>query len=276
MGSSRPQLLAFTWESFEKFVMYRKKLKVLFHEDCLFPGMSNDSIEYANSKGFQVTESKPNIGLGLAMDLMFKKTKAEYVLYLQDDWEFELPVDLDRILHIMDNHQEINCVTFNKYRNMKKLDGFEDKEYIFDNQRFCIYGGWQFLPGVWRMSKVREKWRVREIRPEGYFQNSFGTHNQRLNHEFLEKNVGAYMLGGMGQYRYVRHIGNTWRMADWRMKHGKPGGTLHWEFMNIKRDRAPWLGEMPERPMNHDIKLNSEGQKFLEGQEKYIKERYNG
>ncbi len=172
----------------------------------------------------------------------------------------------------------INCVTFNKYRNMKPghhEDGFDDKDYNFDGMPMTIYPGWQFLPGVWRMSKVREKWRVRQNRPEGYYQNAFGSHEQRRDRSYCEKTIGAYMYGPLGDYRYVRHIGTTWRMADWQLKNGKPTGVKRWEFQAIERDRAPWLQELPGRPLNSNIKLDEKGKEILKTKPAHIQRIYN-
>ena len=88
----------------------------------------------------------------------------------------------------------------------------------------------------------------------------------------MEDTIGAYFYGGFGEYRYVRHIGGTWRMADWQRQNNKPGGVVHWEFVNVKRDRSPWLGEFVERPLNKDIKLTDEGKKIYEQQPEHIKE----
>lgn len=278
-GSSRPNLLPFTYKSFQDKVenlVENTNIRKLFHEDYVFDDKSNKSVEYMKSKGFEVITHKPFIGLGWAMrDMILNRTESPYIFYLQDDWEFERFVDLDRILWTMEKHPKINCITFNKYRNMKPTD-FEDKEYDFDSMKTCIYNGWQFLPGVWRTQFTKSKWNrhgTRKERPEGFWQNVFGTHKERLNHKFLEDNVGAYMYGGMGEYRYVKHIGNTWRMAEWRRQGNKTGsGEIHWDFINLKRDRAPWLPPLEKRPMNQDIKLSNEGLKIYEKQDEHIKE----
>ena len=87
------------------------------------------------------------------------------------------------------------------------------------------------------------------------------------------------MLGGLGEYRIVRHIGGTWRMADWRMDQvstqpPKPAGVKHWEFMNVERDRAPWLPPLEKRPLNPRIGLTEKGKKILESKPEHIQEIY--
>jgi len=228
----------------------------------------------AKKYGIDIIERhKPNIGLGPAMDFMFNKhIKSQYLLYLQDDFEFERPIELDRVLWTMDNHSKINLINFSHYKNVRLTD-FTSREIPFFGLKMCSYNGWTFTPGIWRMSKVREKWKAVKVRPEGYFTNQFGTHEQRLDPDYCYEHLGAYHYGGMGEPRYVRHLGTTWRMAEWRREEG---GKLHWEFQNLERDRAPWLGKLPKRPINPDIKLTDEGRKYLEEQPEYIKDRYGG
>lgn len=276
-GSSRPNLLIYTYESFQKKVEAMSEnvqIRKIFHEDVVYPEQSKESIKIARNKGFYVFQHDPFIGLGPAMeDIFLNLLQGDYIFYLQDDWEFERHIDLDRIIWTMNNHPEINCITFNKYRNMKPTD-FEDKEVDFDGMKCCLYNGWQFLPGIWRTSIVKNmffKHGTRKERPEGYWQNLFGTHQKRLNHEHLKNKVGAYMYGGMGEYRYVRHIGGTWRMAEWQRAKNK-NTEVHWDFMNLERDRAPWLPNIGKRPMNRNVKLSKEGMKHYEKQNFWIKE----
>ena len=279
-GSSRPRLLEYTYQSFKRLIEIPSQNTVIhkkMHEDYVFGDESVKSIEYAESRGFNVTVSKPFIGLGNGMkNMILNKTESKYIFYLQDDWEFERFIDIDRILWTMDKYPKIHCITFNKYRNMKPTE-FEDREYDFDGQKMCIYNGWQFLPGIWRTSFIQPLWKLhgtRKERPEGYWQNILGSHEQRLSHKWLEETVGAYMYGGMGEYRYVRHIGGTWRMAEWRRKdtNGLPSGEVHWDFMNIDRDRAPWLNPLEKRPMNGKVKISKEGLKHYKKADSHIKE----
>lgn len=277
MGSSRPFLLQYLIESLHTYVLNlsNSKIRILLHEDFIIEEQSKRSLDMARQWGFEVVHYyNPGIGLGYSMDYMFRNyITADYILYLQDDFEFERPIELDRVLWTMNKWENINLVNFSHYKNVRETD-FESKEYDFDGLKMCGYNGWTFTPGVWRMSKVREKWEAVKVRPEGHFTNQFGTHKERLDQIYCYDNLGVFHYGGMGEPRYVRHLGSTWRMADWRMKDGKPNGTLHWEFQSLKRDRAPWLNNLPERPINPDIKLTEEGKRHLEKQDDYIKERF--
>jgi hypothetical protein len=279
MSSSRPQLLKYTISSFKRFVgkLSNNKLKYMLHEDFVFPEQSIQSIDIAKSEKFDVIEKhQPKVGLGISMDYMFKKhVKSDYFVYLQDDWEFERPIELDRIIWVMENNPQINLIIFSHYKNIRPDWEFKSKEYDFDGLKLCSYNGWSFNCGVWRRNIIDKKWRVREIRPEGYFTNQFGTHNERLDSDFCYKNIGAYYYGGIGEPRYVRHLGSTWRMADWRLENGKPSGKREWEIMSLKRDRAEWLGDLPKRPLNDDIRLPNEWKEKIKEYPKHIQEIYN-
>jgi len=256
-SSSRPQLFPYFWESFKKMMIIRQPFSVYVHEDFVFREESNSVLEYLHvlkEKGEiqGIYFHNPAIGLGRAMDFMFNKhITSSYMLYFQEDWEIERPIDVDQLITVMDKNPEVNLVFFNKTKNTKRLNKAEQPQYTFfdggGGVDMCLYHSWTFLPGLWRMNFVRDHWRVREDRPEGYFSNAFGTHDQRMDCDYCEKVIGAYMLGKTSDYRYVRHIGNDWRMAKWRLEAGKPGGCHEPSRMDFPFI-APWV-PFPERPV---------------------------
>lgn len=191
----------------------------------------------------------------MAMDRMFKKhVKSEYVFYLQEDWEFERTgIDIDRIIYIMNKHKHINSVLFNKYRTTPSIDGVNQNHVVYENVDFCTFYGWAFLPGIWRVSKFMEKWKPSITRPEGNMTQQFGTHEQRTNPDWAIKNMGVYWYGKHDEPRWVKHLGNTWRMAEWRLENGKPGGMVEWDIADMMF-RAKWLGPLGKRPINPHIK----------------------
>ena len=159
---------------------------------------------------------------------------------MQEDWFFERPIDIDQIIWTMNqNTEKLNLVFFNKIKNSGVINKMRQEEYEYNGMKCCIYHGWAFLPGIWRLPFVKKHWRSSPQRPEGAFTNSFGTHEQRKPVDFCEQNIGAYIYGRQGEHRYVRHIGNDWRMASWRLENGQPGGR-HAENMDIPY-MAPWV-----------------------------------
>lgn len=253
-GSSRPFLIGYTFDAFEEKVKLTTggQKRYLLHEDAVFPKKSLEVISWAKTfKEFSIVEmAVPKLGLGKVLDKMLPLIQTDYMFYLQDDWEFERFVDLGQILWVMDRNPEINLIAFGKFRNLGTINGFDQEEFNFNGLRLCLINSWTFVPGVWRMSFVRKMWESRDHRPEGYFTNKLGTRSQRTNKKYCIENLGAYLYGSRGDYRYIRHIGDSWRMADWQLKEGKPSGGIECTFVDEVMFRAPWLDPMPDRPIN--------------------------
>ncbi len=251
-SSSRPQLYPYFWESFNKMVIYRGKSNIIVHEDFVLEEESKKVVKWIkNNIDCELITHNPPIGLGKALDIIIKnKLKNKYCFYLQEDWEFERPIDLDQILWVMDRNEKINLVVFNKINNIKILNKAVQKEYDYDGLKMCLYHQWSFMPGIWRISHVKKYWKCRVERPEGYFTNSFGSHAERLSNKFCEEKIGAYLYGHQGDYRYVRHLGNNWRMAKWRLKNGKPSGVHDENRMDLPY-MAPWI-KYEKRPVREE------------------------
>lgn len=247
VGSSRPQLWPLFWESYKRMCIIRTSHEVTVHEDFVFPEQSEKVMKYLDGlKAFgeihNIYHHTQPIGLGPVMnEHIMTRSKSKYMFYIQEDWQFEMPIDIDRILWVMDQNPKINCIFFNKQINNKVINKQEQPEYEYSGMKMCLYHAWPFLPGIWRMDFVKKKWCTRNERPEGYFTNTaFGSHDVRSSVEYCEKNMGVYMYGKQGEYCYVRHIGNDWRMASWQLQNGQPGGVHDPEQMD-KRFQAPWV-----------------------------------
>jgi len=245
-GSSRPQLWPIFWESFKKMCVIRKPYEVIAHEDFVFPEESNKVITYledlkSKNEIHTIDTDRPPKGLGHCMNhYITKRLTAKYVFYLQEDWYMERPVDIDQIMWVMDQNPKINLIFFNKIRNVGSINHQEQKEFTYSGLKMCLYHAWPFLPGIWRTDFARKRWVYRKDHPEGAMTNAFGTHDQRTSVDYCVNNIGAYIYGPQGDSRYVRHLGNDWRMASWRLEEGRPGGNHN----SLTMDRpymAPWV-----------------------------------
>lgn len=275
MSSSRPQLLPYCVDSLYNMIFSCTYVKprFLLHEDFVIPKESEKVIEYAKSQGFDVIEKhKPNIGQGFAMNHMLKFIKSKYLFRMEDDWEFERPVDLDKALWIMDKYPLVNCIIFNKNKNCTWKMSIGINEYDFEGQKLTLSAGWFFIPGIWRMDKVRKHWSAREFKPEGHWQDSLREKGKKIDKEYCYNKIGAYFYGGKDDYRYIRHLGNTWKMENWKKK--EVDESLVWDFVGLKSDRAPWIGKLPKRPINFDIKLTKKGKEIYDKAPQYIKEMF--
>lgn len=250
-ASSRPELINYCYESVKKNILFSGDLRFILHEDFVFPEKSEQVLLWAKEKNIDmVLQTNPAKGLGFALMKMLGLVTTKYCFYLQEDWEFERYVDIDQLICTMESDEKINSVIFNKNRNQPGCMGFQTKECLFDtNLRLCTAPGWFLLPAIWRTDFIRSKWKEWDGRPEGAITNVFGSHEERSNPDYVIKNMGTYFYGGLREYRYVRHLGDTWRMAKWRLEENNPGGSdIPVEIG--QRMRAPWLEPMPKRPSN--------------------------
>lgn len=245
-GSSRPQLWPLFWESYKEMVHIRLPHEVTVHEDFVFPDQSNEVVNYVmglkNKREVNIIGyNNPPIGLGYTMNNFIRKSsKSKYMFYCQEDWVFERPIDIDHILWVMDNNPKINLIFFNKICNNAIINKQQQKEYTYSGMKMCLYHAWAFLPGIWRMDFVKQKWQTNAFKPEGYFTNmAFGSNEMRADIAYCENNMGAYIYGQQEEFRYVRHIGNDWRMAQWQLEGAHPGGNHNSETMD-KPYMAPW------------------------------------
>jgi hypothetical protein len=253
-GSSRPQLWPFFWNSFNKMCIIRERPKVTVHEDFVFKKESEKVVKWVNAN-VQCTldTDDPAIGLGRTLTAYItKRLEKPYIFYLQEDWEFERPIDIDQIIWTMEQHKHINQIFFNKIRNRGVINKQKQEQRDFSNLKCCVYHGFTFNPGIWRTSFVKKWWPTGVTdRPEGAFQNIFGSHTKRSDVKYCEDTIGSYIYGPHGDHRYIRHLGNDWRMARWRLENhgGKivPGGNHNSKTMD-KNYMAPWV-PYPKRPI---------------------------
>ena len=250
-ASSRPLLIPYCVESFRRGIYTKRNMRWLLHEDFVFPKESGKVLEWAKSTGYFdiIDYHKSCVGLGYSLYHMIPKLKSKYTLYIQDDWELERPVDLDEIIWVMECNKDINLVIFNKFKNFGSIGGFDLLEHTFESGlKLCLYNAFALLPGIWRTEFVRDRYtQPIKYKPEGTFTNLIGSHDQRLRADFCRKNLGAYFYGETGDFRYVRHLGNNWRMATWQMEKGKPGGNPAMEASG-EQYRAPWV-PFEDRPI---------------------------
>jgi hypothetical protein len=157
----------------------------------------------------------------------------------------------------MDQNPDINVIFFNKIKNNGSINKQKQDEVIYSGKRFCVYHGWTMLPGIWRTDFVRTKWpRGVSVKPEAMMNQQFGSHQTRTPVDYVRKVLGVYIYGRQGESRYVRHLGNDWRMAAWQLEnasdHGGPhstlvpGGNHNSQTMDLDY-MAPWV-PYPIRP----------------------------
>lgn len=251
ISSSRPKLLPYLMNSFDKYVHFQGKIRKIIHEDFVFPKWSKEVVEYAKENFHRVLKDKPKVGIGHSIANCLREIKTDYIFNLQDDWEFELPIDLNHILYVMDRNPHINCIYFNKRRNLNIINGYKFEEHEYDHLRLCKSNHWPMGPGIWRTQFVKDNWEVIE---KGLTQEAFW--NKKI--EKSKNNESIYIYGPLQYPRVIRHLGYTWAMkprGNKSVKRDGPGGTIKYDFSGQPaKMRAPWLPPEEERPLYLDNK----------------------
>jgi hypothetical protein len=234
-GSSRPFLFSKTLKSFNSMVHIRNDVPVIYYEDFVFPKDSNESIKYAkeNLRNLHVINGKKK-NFGVAIDNVVRSVKSKYMLYIQDDWEFERPIDIDQLIWVMDRNPQINQIMFFK-RNVTKFLELHGERILPDEQIQCCFDGvhmcltnlkWTFIPSIWRMGYARKYWKLYTKKPEPNFKRSLPG---------KAEDIGCYILGSHGDFRHVRHLGDDYAME--KMTNNKP---VKCEVQNTE-GKAPWV-----------------------------------
>lgn len=246
ISSSRPECLDKMYKSFKKYVFTNSELRFIIHEDNCNNDKSNKVLQIISKwkENIKICGST-NHSNAKAMDYVKSIWRTNYVFHIQDDWEFERPIELDRILWTMDNNPFIGCIFFNKQSNDTILD-FEPLEVEKDGLKLCTSYFWPFLPGIWRAKSFREHWQFRERNPEGFFNQQFG------NVDILKKRaagdtLGFYMYGEKNTPRYVRHTGENLSTLPWKPDKQKKKPIRDYSVSDL-RCRAPWLPFPKELP----------------------------
>lgn len=252
-GSSRPELVPYCIESLKRFIISPSKntdFRIIFNEDFVDVNKSNQVIAYLEKNKIDVIiKNNPKKGYGHAIyNMLNNHVKSDYVMNLQEDWEFERTgIDIDRILYTMMIYN-IWSIVFHKYRMGRYKGDHFNEEMDFDGMKLVLCNGWREIPSIWKTSIAREHWTdsgIGEI-TEGKLINSFGSGKTREDKNYCEKKVRSYYFGTLNDQRWVRHIGNTWRNKDVPNRYGR--GCTEWDILDL-RDKPPWI-PYEIRPMN--------------------------
>lgn len=270
-SSSRPELLKLTLQYFETNIHFHGNIRFILNEDFVIKKESEKLVKWAKNSGYFKQEDiychqKP-LGLDNVIIKLIDKVKTPYYIYLQDDWILERPLEIDKVMYIMDKIPNINNILFYKYKVPHMINKIKLKEYYFKQfpQYLTMYFSWEFIPHIARTSFVKPiikeamKDRKRRTAP-AKLTHYLRDPSKREDYDFLYNNVGVFMWGGYNEPRWFRHIGEDARMENWRMTaDGKPGKENTYQEKNVIQ-MAPWIPfkHIPEIPKRNSIQLIKE------------------
>jgi hypothetical protein len=207
-SSSRPKLFKQFWESFESMVFFNDEVRITIHEDFRNQKQSikiKDFIlsntTFMENKDHFFMSTNPAKGVGKALDyLLNHHIRSKYVFFLEDDWVFEKPIYIDKIVDVMEKFSDIQQIILSKQKinTYKRKVG---KEVVFDGIHFTEWDGWTHIPNVFRVNFVRKYWNSK-CANEKYPESEFG---RGLPRDYKKRKV--YFIGRKDDERYVKHIG---------------------------------------------------------------------
>lgn len=139
-----------------------------------------------------------NQGLGHIVNHLYQKVATPYALHLEHDWKFIRSIQLKPLLEIMEQHEEITCIRFNK-KITKVLPvvfwlGEVDREKKINGITLTQTKSWTFNPTLYRAAHVKSVLPIENTHSERSFKakmDAMGYH--------------CYSLGKPGE-TYVKHL----------------------------------------------------------------------
>lgn len=212
-SASRPGLIEKTVKSIDNLLVSRNDLRKILHEDVLFKEKSDDIVSNKIIVDFfdEVYCDDPPLGVGKSIEYIIPKIKSDFLIYWEDDFELELPIDIDHVIHVMSKNN-ISHVSF--YKTINK-----GKDFCFDYLDLTSYNFFAFTPSVWNMKFIRDNW--------GIFKKAlnFKIKQEKNLNILLKKNLNlkTYTYGKSGFPRVVNHIGLDEVVKPWGRGKSGPG-----------------------------------------------------
>lgn len=139
------------------------------------------------------------LGHHAAVDYMYKYVTTPWVFHCEDDWLFQKPLDLDRLVGVLQSHQWMSGICF------RQLTDFQLSPQDADKVVFEKYGGL----GFYRLDSVHKQW-------HGY------TFNPHLASVDLWRSTGPFSC-----FKKERHISRQIRKQGFVMPYLIDGGCSH-------------------------------------------------
>lgn len=215
-SASRPKLLKQSTESLFSNMKFSGTPVHVLNEDVVDKELSQELLYWAHSDNrfdkIFINDPPTFQSKGICRMLKYAiDIGAKYYFNFEDDWIFDQPVNIDKIIELMENNIGINQVAFHKRIPIDRND-FNKWELKVDGIDLITNIHWTVIPSIWRVSFAKRFLDI-EIAPTN---NASGIFNKILKKEnypahWIIGNVGSYYLGSIQDpgSKYVTHIGNN-------------------------------------------------------------------
>lgn len=195
-GSSRFEDFKKTIKSFLDKVSSKDGYRLHLHEDVVNKDESNRILHWSQGVFENVIHSDPRIGRPAALTKLKGFVKSTYFVYLEQDWEFIKPVNLDDLRMFMGNNYKVRQVAFGDSRQPNN-PVWESK--VYKDLTFWRSKYWFMSPALWRTSFVMQRWDLFVPPLSGV------NFNHSIIDEFGKFQTGVRTVGEDNEY--IRHLG---------------------------------------------------------------------
>jgi len=212
-SASRPELLKTTLNSIlENLKCNWEEIFWIFHEAVLQKKKSLECLKIFDESGLiDVLIAEPANGQGYSITKSLKRARGDYFIYWVDDHSLIEKLDLNEIFYVMDNNLDINQITLGKRSNGFDLEYWkkEEVEEERNGYKLTVSAHWRYLPSVWRISWIKERWVCFTDHNHHWHINSILQKDapERKSADWVKKNLGTYYFGPVGEGWYVDNIG---------------------------------------------------------------------
>jgi hypothetical protein len=232
-SSSRPELLELTTHSLQKHLKFDGNFRWLIHEDAV-NDRSPKCMDFIENSGIYnvYKQDSPPVGQGNSLFWLLNQVKSKYILYIEDDWRLLKDINLNEVINIMEEHNDVNQICFNKRAIMKKKQWFTKKEVYKNNIALTTNMYWTFIPSLWRMSYIKDKipYNLKEC-TGGQLSYGVNTHLRQLfgngedqnqfHADWVIKNTGTYFLGNViNLYKEAFNLGELSEDEYYKLNNG--------------------------------------------------------
>jgi hypothetical protein len=162
---------------------------------------------------------RPKSGVKANLLEGLSKVTTPYVLFLEHDWAFRRPVELETLLDVFDKYDHVNIVRFNMRRNDSHYmwDHFSIEDERIRELPLTMTSSWSNQAHIARVSKWRKDW-IPMLGPEKS-ERSFGVEEvlyNAYNRDIFNKGFhvsnadwGSYIYGPYHCAPYVYHTNGS-------------------------------------------------------------------
>lgn len=184
----------------------------ILHEDVRDPGQSKVLVKYAEKFFDKVTVTNPSEGYPRALYKNVHEVKTPYMLHIEEDWLLLHPLDIDKVLHLMETYKnDINQIVFHKRAIQSEFTNYIKKEVTFGDTILTTGKHWHLLPSIWRMDYIKkffkEPFPVQPGSGAAWHVNRRIKGNDARDADWNIKNMKSYYYGRIGSGHWFHHLG---------------------------------------------------------------------